>query len=85
MAAQNFQDELRNELERTLLGMNDLQPQIPRMYCRLDGGYAFTIQEIAKILKRNPDETTFLINKIVDRLAKQELLYSLPHRSHKLP
>lgn len=85
MADQNFQNELRKELERSLLGMNDLEQQIARLYFRLDGGYSLSIQEIAKILKRNPDETTFLLQKIVDRLAKQELLHALPRRSHKGP
>ena len=84
MADQNFQDELRKKLERSLLGINDLEQQTARIF-RLDGGYAFTIQQIAKILKRNSDETAFLLNKVVDRHAKQELLHALPHRSHKLP
>lgn len=78
MADLEFHQKLREELNEELKCFNDLEREVARLYFRLDGGYTYTPPEVAKLLRRNPDEVRFIITKIFSHLQQKELVHALP-------
>ena len=76
-----FRDMLREELMTELTRFNELEQTVAHLYFQLEGGYLYSVEEVAKILKRKPDEVRFIIGKILDRLQEKELVHALPRRT----
>lgn len=80
MSDLEFNQKLREELNEELKRFNDLEREVARVYFRLDGGYTYSPTEVAKLLRRNPDEVRLIITKILDHLQQKELVHALPRR-----
>jgi DNA mismatch repair ATPase MutS len=80
MADLEFYKKLSEQLNEELQRFNDVERIIARLYFRLEGGYTYSPAEVAKLVRRNPDEVTFIIGKILDHLQQKELLHALPRR-----
>lgn len=82
MSDSEFQKELREELNEELRRFNDLEREVARLYFRLDGGYTYSPEEVAKLLRRNPGEVRLILQKILDHLQRKELVHALPRRAY---
>ena len=80
MADLEFHKKLSEQLNDELQRFHDLERTVARLYFRLEGGYTYSPAEVAKLVRRNPDEVTFIIGKILDHLQQKELVHALPRR-----
>ena len=79
----DFRRRLRKELMKELSQFNEMEQAVGELFFQLNGGYQFSVEEVAKMLKRSPEEIRLIIQKILDRLEQRELLHALPRRSNR--
>lgn len=80
MADLEFHKKLSEQLNEELQRFDHLERTVARIYFRLEGGDSYSPAEVAKLVRPNPDEVTFIIGKILNHLQQKELVHALPRR-----